>query len=176
VNEEAGTLSALTPVLPGREQQLEAVLGRLPPGTQSPLARVARIHFARWVVVPYFQDRRGQPLDPTSYLLFSSWFDGSVEAYLDSLRESMRSEADAIWSNCVGYPRTDSPAEFRAYLLAHRIVPSYPFAAYPGETVAHVRAGLKLRKRLVAFAAASQGRGAEELQRSWRETFHREGA
>jgi hypothetical protein len=176
VREESGSLSALTPVLPGQEGQLEAELARLPPGAESPLARVPGTHFGRWLVVPYLQDRRGRPADETSYLLFSSWFDGPVDAYLDTVRESMQSEADAIWGHCVGYPGSDDPGAFAAYLFAHRIKPSYPFAAYREASVEHVRHCLELRQRLIDFAVAHQGSEAGERQRAWRKTFPQRGA
>jgi hypothetical protein len=175
VKEQFSTISSLTPVLAGRKAELEEELARLPHGTGSPLARVTGTHFARWVVVPYLQDRRGEPLDDTSYLLFTSWFDGPAEAYLDVLMERMRSEADAIWAYCVGYPGTGSAADFRAYLLAHRIEPSYPFVAYPGVTVGHILACLELRDQLAAFAVVAQGSEPAQLRRSWAETFHQRG-
>jgi hypothetical protein len=158
----------LTPILPGAEDALRELLDELPAGVESPLARLETTHFARWVVIdeiPY----QGPPQKPdplrSKYLLFSTTFDGSPDAYLDALSTRMAEDAHAIWGHCAGCPEPGDPPALRRYLDHNRLETSLPFAQYPGVTVAEIREALALRERFVAFVERAQGADAEELQR-----------
>jgi hypothetical protein len=149
---QARALTALTPIRPGRESELRALLRALPRGPDSPLARLERTHFARWVVIdrlppdPPRPDRLNAP-----YLLFTSNLDGDVESYLRELCERMPAEAHEIWSRCAGYPGVDDAAAFTRWLLAHHVPTSFFVAAYPQATVRDVRNGLAAREQLLRF-------------------------
>src|SRR5262249_4833478 len=81
------TLSVLTPIVCGREETLRRTLTGLPEEA-SPLARVGHTHMARWSIVaplPYKTRRRDHPINDTSYLLFTSWFDGGTHGYIRDL-------------------------------------------------------------------------------------------
>ena len=107
VSGQAYGLTVLAPVIEGREAELTAHLEGLGEGDASPLARVPGTHIARWVVIDdvIFQGEVQPKHDKlTPRLLFSSNFDGSLDAYLEGMRTGMAEEADAIWGHCRGYP------------------------------------------------------------------------
>jgi deferrochelatase/peroxidase EfeB len=55
------------------------------------------IHFARWLILP-----------GTNKLLFYSNYDGAWESYLENFIEQAYNGVNGIWSNTVGFPRTDN--------------------------------------------------------------------
>src|SRR5215213_3742992 len=111
-------LTVLTPVRPGAEQGLRDYLAALR-GSTSPLARLPRTHFGRWVIVPKFVEgpaqRKADDLGCT-YLLFTSTFDGPLDSYLDELCTELAAEAAEIWGRCIGYP-PGGGAQLKRYLL-----------------------------------------------------------
>ena len=60
------------------------------------LTRVQTIHFARWV---FLDDRRR--------LFFASNYDGSLESYMDDFINKVAWGINLVFSNGIGYPRTD---------------------------------------------------------------------
>ena len=167
----AGTLSVLTPVAESEVEALRDDLASLPEGAESPLARVAGTHIARWSVVPCLHGKDEHEIDATAYLLFTSWFDGPAEAYPEALLAGMAAEAHAIWRHCSGYPGIWNALAFRRYLLDHRLTPGLALGGYPGATVDEVLSALELRESIAAFAVDSQGMGANQLRNAWQERF-----
>ena len=167
-------LTVLTPVAEGRLDDLRARLGALPAGTRSPLAAVPGTHFARWAVVA-FDGKDGRP-DPelAPHLLFSSEFDGDLDAYLTALCAGLGAEGHAIWSHCEGYPG-DADGALRDYLLRHRVSPGYSVVAYPGVSVEDVQAGLALRDMVTQFAIGAGALDPPALKRAWLERFQPQG-
>ncbi|MFP5317749.1 MAG: hypothetical protein ACLGI2_05580 [Acidimicrobiia bacterium] len=167
-------LTVLAPILAGHESALDAHLRGLPVGTGSPLARVPRTHFARWVIVPQ-PAYQGPPMRPdpwkSQYLVFTSCFDGDLPSYLDDLCRLIGSDVDAVWEHCVAYPGSADRAAFARYMRHNQIATEVYFAAYPDATVAQVRESLALRDRLVKFAIAVQGLSDTELYERWQEEF-----
>lgn len=176
---QAYSLMVMTPVLPGREAPLQDVLRALPAGEDSPLARMGTTHFARWLVL-HDLVYQGPPQQPDSlkspYLVFVTSFDGDLDGYLAGMRTLMANEADAVWSNCVGYPGSTDPAGFSAYMMHNQIESTVFVSAYPDATVADVRASLLLRRQLTEFAIAAQGMDAPAVQREFLIRFASEGA
>jgi hypothetical protein len=168
------TLSVLTPVASERVEALEHALGALPARDRSPLARLENTHFARWAIVDPLELRGRKPPDAPHYLLFTSWFDGPVDDYLDALCERLPVEVDAIWAHCDGYPGLGDRARFKRYLLEHRVNPGL-YAVGNEATVERVQAALHLREEVQAFVLESRRLDDAELQRRWRERFPREG-
>ena len=117
-------------------------------------------HFARWVIledVVYQGGRQRRDNLKASRLLFTSNFDGPLDAYLEALRTELADDADAVWGHCAGYPgRADAPA-FAAYFRNHQVESALFFGAYGDQTVAEVHANLARRTRLIEFAMAAQG-------------------
>jgi hypothetical protein len=160
---------ALTAILPGRAEALREHLESLPTGSDSPLARVGRVHFGRWVIVS-----RLVKLGPVEeqlaneYLLFAAEVDGPLDAFLDALRERMAEDADTVWGHCVGYPGSGDREGFHRWLRHNQIDAQLPFAAYPEATLPEVLEALELRERLTAFAVAAQGLDADALNEAYR--------
>lgn len=173
VSGQAYALTAIAPIEPGREDELRAFLEALP-RDPSPLIAVRRTHFARWVIVEDFFQEEEQPHEDhlaQQQLIFTSNFDGPLETYLDELISELGELAEEIWGKCTGCPERPSPAELKAYLLAHRIDTGFFFAAYGQATVERVRAALDLRERLMSFAVESQGMEPAELQSAFLDRF-----
>ncbi|RWK56553.1 MAG: hypothetical protein EOR45_37505, partial [Mesorhizobium sp.] len=61
------------------------------------LGEISTIHYARWVLLP-----------KTNKLLFFSNFGGSWESYLEDFITKAASGLTGVWSNTVGFPRTEN--------------------------------------------------------------------
>jgi hypothetical protein len=171
---QAYSFMAVTPILPGQESTLLDRLTALPTGEASPLARMGYTHFARWLVLhdlvyqgpPQTRDSLQSP-----YLLFVSNFDGDLDRYLDAMLNHMASEAEAVWSCCVGFPGTEDRDAFKAYLKHNQLGTTFFVSAYPEATVADVRASMALRQQLTDFAIAAQSLDASSLHQAWAREF-----
>jgi hypothetical protein len=167
---QAYALTVITPIVPGEEPALEAFLVAARP---SPLAKLPRTHFGRWVVVPALPTEPEQPReDPLgcALLIFSVSFDGGRDSYLDELCELMADEAREIWGRCVG-SGSAAGTELKAYLLHNQIRTGFFVAAYPKATVATVKRCLRVRERMIEFANRSQAMAPRELRRAFTEEF-----
>ncbi len=168
---------ALTPVQPGRIDELRAHLRRLPRGDRSPLASVPGTHFGRWVVLDrMFHDswpERFEVLDP-AYLVFSAVFDvtsrTALDDYLEGMVSVLGSEADAIWGACQGWPGTGDRQARKSYLRDHQRDVQFLFAGYPGE-VADIRRNLVNRELLIDFAKRAQTLPPEALRAAFLAAF-----
>jgi hypothetical protein len=145
---QARAITVLTPV--ARESELQSALAALPVGPQSPLARLPRTHFARWVMVP------------GPGLLFSATYDRGDGAYLDEVQARLPDEADSVWCHCDGYPGMG--ADFVDYLDRHRVQTDLFVAAYPDASLEDVQRALTLRRRLSRFVVRAQGMSPEALR------------
>jgi len=166
-------LTVVTPILPGAERELRTYLEGLSP-QNSPLTRLRRTHFGRWVIVEDFVADPSES-DPDElgcqYLLFSATLDGDVFSYLDELCEELADEAEHIWGVCIGAPHPTRGPALKAYLLHNQIDTGLFFSAYPNATVTDVRYALEARSRAVAFALEAQGMEPAALQQAFREEF-----
>jgi hypothetical protein len=109
-------------------------------------ARVKTIHFARWV----FVNGREQ-------LFFASNYDGSLEAYMDDFINKVGWGLNLLFSNGVGYPKTNwliedgssDEQKFGYYLFRHQLPIDVWYKACPGLTAfdmtrnSSIRNGLK---------------------------------
>jgi hypothetical protein len=177
-----GLVSAITvwtPILPGHEEELDRYLESLPDGVDSPAARIEWTHLARWLIVPQLVFQ-GPPMKVDSlhsaYLVFTAAFDGGKDDYVEALRTRLAAECDAIWGHCVAYPGAGDPEAFRRYLQHNELRNRLFVSTYPDATVAEIRAGLELKRRLLAFAVRAQAMEAEELQQTFLELFGGEAA
>lgn len=167
---QAGALTVLTPIAPGAQDDLRAYLEGLRAGP-SPLARLPRTHFGRWVIVEDFVADDERRLDHLAgaYLLFTASFDGPLDSYLAELCDELAPEAPAIWGRCTGVPDPPAGAALAAYLRAHHHTTGYFVAAYPEATVGQVRAALAQREDVIAFARRAQGMDPAQLQAAFLE-------
>jgi hypothetical protein len=110
--------------------------------TRGYLARVQTIHFARWVV-----------LDGNSRVLFASNYDGGHEAYMDDFINKVAWGLNLIFSNGIGWPRTDwllkrgarrEPC-FKKYQRGHQVPTQVWYKAYPGLTLVDLARNQRIR-------------------------------
>jgi hypothetical protein len=168
---QAYALMVMTPIVPGQEQALRAYLEGLSQ-RESPLAKLPRVHFGRWVILERFHDDESQPKREElscQYLIFTSCSDGPLDTYLDELCERLAPEAREIWGRCVGCPEGAAGAELKRYLLHNQIDTGLFVAAYPEATVTDVKRSLEVRERMIDLAVRSQGMGPDDLQRAFQE-------
>lgn len=144
--------TAIGPVKPGlfRRSLVRVLLVLIDYGcrhlfTRGYLARVQTIHFARWVV-----------LDDGSRVLFTSNYDGGHEAYMDDFINKVAWGLNLIFSNGVGWPRTDwlikrgarrEPC-FKKYQRGHQVPTQVWYKAYPGLTLIDLARNGRIRKGL----------------------------
>lgn len=165
-------LTVLAPIMPGAEDDLRAYLEGLR-DAGSPLARLPRTHFGRWVIVPDFvhdpKQRRKDKLG-CAYLLFTATFDGPLGSYLDELCE-LDPEAERIWGRCIGAPAPARGPELKAYLLHNQINTGLFFSAYPDASVEQVRQSLDKRAKTIAVAVRGQSMDAASMQQAFLDEF-----
>jgi hypothetical protein len=95
------------------------------------LARVTSIQFARWVF-----------LDDNKRMIFASNYDGSLESYMDDFINKVAFGLNVVFSNGVGYPRTNWLVEdgakdeqtFKNVLRRHQVPSDVWYNAHPGLT------------------------------------------
>lgn len=168
---------ALTPIQPGRVEELRTHLRHLPRQGDSPLARVPGTHFGRWVILDrVFHDswpERFELLDP-AYLLFTTVFDrtpgDAVSGYLETMLSALGADADTIWGACKGWPGPGERRTRSSYLRAHQRDAQFMLAGYPGE-VGEIRRMLANRKLLVDFARQAQGLPSDQLRAAFAAAF-----
>jgi hypothetical protein len=131
----------LTPIKPGpvRKLTLRVVLWLIDASKYvrktSMLSGVTTIHFARWVII-----------DKGRQLVFLSHYDGDWDAYLGDFITQASRGLTAVWSNCVGFPRSwflffggaRDERTFKAYARKHQHETLFVYSAYPTLTVADI--------------------------------------
>jgi hypothetical protein len=109
------------------------------------LSNIGTIHFARWVTVP-----------KTNILLFMSNYGGSWESYLEDFITKAHAGLTGVWSNTVGFPRTENLFQLGATdgdlfkrFARHSMVPTlFWYSAYPDLTTATIRSNALIRSGL----------------------------
>ena len=120
---------------------------------QGTLAGIPSIHFARWVIV-----------DGGRRLVFFSNFDGTWENYLGDFIDKSHSGLTAVWSNCVGFPRTKNlfqqgatdEQKFKAYSRDSQIPTQVWYSAYRWLSVDNVNNNSRIRLGLYGSMTAEQ--------------------
>jgi hypothetical protein len=166
-------LTVLTPIAPGAEPALRGYLEELGEG-ESPLARLPRTHFGRWVIMQRLVTGRGQRRHEDlggPFLIFSSTFDGDLDSYLTELTTELGDEAEHIWGACIGAPQPARGPALKDYLLHNQIDTGLFFCPYPDATVRRVRDSVRARDRAIAFAVRAQAMDPKERQRAFLEEF-----
>jgi hypothetical protein len=168
---EPSALVVMTPLKEGRDEELLATLAAIPTGPQSPFARVASTHFARWLLIAALLDGNGEPAEPAqAYLLFTADFDGSLEGWAAAVAGGIGPDVDRVFDHCHGYPGSSDSRAFLGFICEHRVDAGFSIISYRA-TVAAIRESLALRRALREFAVASQGLSPSELRNAWKERF-----
>jgi deferrochelatase/peroxidase EfeB len=113
------------------------------------------IHVARWMRLP-----------GTSLLMFWSNFDGTWESYVADFIADAPTGVTAIWSNCVGFPKTeglfDKGAKDRDQLVNWARRQQKPtlfwYSAYPDLTTDRIRTNAAIRQGLASAASDADAR------------------
>ena len=116
-----------------------------PPGF---LGKNGVIHFARWMRIP-----------GTDQMLFFSNYDGTWESYVADFIADAPQGVTAIWSNCIGFPRSEKlfsgGAKDRNKLMPWARRQQHPttfwYSAYPKLTAERIRVNAAIRQ---GFASA----------------------
>ncbi len=107
------------------------------------LTRVNTIHFARWVL-----------LDNKQRLFFASNYDGSLESYMDDFINKVAWGLNLVFSNGVGYPRTNwlildgakDEQKFKRYIRRHELPTEVWYNAHPGLTAFDMERNSRIRE------------------------------
>ncbi len=124
------------------------------------LAGVKTIHFARWVF-----------LDGKRRLIFASNYDGSLETYMGDFIDKVAWGLNAIFSNGVGYPRTNwlfcdgawDEQAFKHYINTHQLPVHVWYSAYGNLTNANLEQNAQIRAGLHGRMTATQAERWLEL-------------
>ena len=122
------------------------------------LARVGTIHFARWVF-----------LDDKRRLFFASNYDRGLDNYMDDFINKAGYGLNLVFSNGVGYPRTDfllcggadDEQHFKNFLRRRHLPTDVWYKAYPGLTAYDLFRNARIRE---GFEQALMG---DDEIRSW---------
>lgn len=109
------------------------------------LSGIGTIHFARWVTPPKSRD-----------LVFLSNYDASWESYLEDFITRAHAGLTGVWSNTVGFPRTENlirggatdGERFKRFARRSMIPTRFWYSAYPDLTVAVIRRNATIRRGL----------------------------
>jgi len=176
-------VTLITPIEPGKTDDLARVLRGFGTRERSPLAKLPGVHCARWVIIDHLHtDWPGAPKTlprlRSDYLLFSADLMSSAsrarelpEAFFRDLLTHIRDEVGAVWSHCRGFPGATRSDACVSYLAASRIDMGLYYAAYPDATVDQIRHALWVRGKLGEFVLEHQcaGAAAAELKHDYLE-------
>jgi hypothetical protein len=117
------------------------------------LAGVKTIHFARWVF-----------LDGKRRLIFASNYDGSLETYMGDFIDKVAWGLNAIFSNGIGYPRTNwlffdgawNEEAFKHYIHTHQLPVHVWYSAYGDLTNSNIEQNARIRAGLHGRMSATQ--------------------
>jgi hypothetical protein len=98
----------------------------------------------------------------TSWLFFTSNFDGDMKTYLRDFSVVLGEDVDRIWGNCEGYPAQGSKSfdEYWAYAKRYQLTTHAFYNAYPGLSVPRIRQ-LELFKHMFDAFVARTRRGPD---------------
>jgi hypothetical protein len=121
--------------------------------TRGRLTRVHTIHFARWVF-----------LDGKRRLLFASNYDASLESYMDDFINKVGFGLNAVFSNGVGYPRTNwlfldgskDEQKFKYFLHRHQVPTQVWYNSHPGLTAVDLERNTRIRQGLETRTLSDQ--------------------
>jgi hypothetical protein len=166
-----GCRTVLSPVDKNRKDDLKQTIKQHLEGRKDHLP--ATTHFARWVYVPWLQDRDPNKKIDMQFLLFSAWYDGEHKKFLDDLYHSIGEPAvSAIWG-LAGLKGSDYTA-FEKHMCKYTISEDREqrlsdFGGYPGVSVKQIRGLIPMADRFRDLAAESAALSDDELLEQWRD-------
>ena len=157
-------LTFTAPVLPGRREALERVLGSMAADPADnrvlPFARIPHTHFGRVVLL----EPGSEEGEPT--LLVTLDCDATAGDRLADLVEIAGAGIDELFGSCADYPDVPTPDRRTAYLRAHLRSSRVFYVHAVGRTLAQIRDEAQLRLALEDHldAAPLGGLGAREVR------------
>jgi deferrochelatase/peroxidase EfeB len=117
------------------------------------LGDIGTIHFARWVMLPGGRD-----------FVFFSNYDGSWESYLEDFITKAHAGLTAVWSNTMGFPRTQNLFQlgatdgerFKRFARRSMIPTPFWYSAYPTLSTDNIRANAAIRFGLASANTADE--------------------
>ncbi|HYJ79912.1 MAG TPA: hypothetical protein VEW03_09945, partial [Longimicrobiaceae bacterium] len=157
-------LLVVAAILPDREKALRTVLKYISDNDVEdndllPFARLRTVHFARFVVHEAAPTEvaprwRNEPQvfgpDIPARLLFSTDFDGSLQAHLEELVEKVGAGLDAVFEHCAGYPAAGSrtPERVIGWIKRHRMRTNTFYTGTMNRSVLQIRREVKLHRAI----------------------------
>jgi hypothetical protein len=157
VSGKAYAMNVVTPMRPPRTwiNTMIFMFARAQPEKLGGLLGLSIIHFARWVMIrkgdwPDF----GQPKEKldNDYMLFLSNFNGTWDQYIDAFSDGLPNGLDMFWYSSTKYPHSIPISPFKYYIRANQVDTDYYYNATPGSAQRDVKAGLRIRRMLLALA------------------------
>jgi hypothetical protein len=165
-------------------QALTLTQERIANGYPTAASTIPTIHFARWMILrpqqylysdadPQGRITYGAPHQPddaaarvdfgrlTSWLLFTSNFDGDMMAYLRDFAVFLGDDLDHIWGNCEGYPPKGAKRDFDAYWAyakKYQLTTHAFYNAYPGLSVPQIHQLVLFKRLFDRFVARTRDR------------------
>ena len=142
-------LTVVARIRPGRVQDLKRVLGTIEDHVDSweivPFARLANVHFARFVLFDEAADRAGRTIEPQLALMTN--VDGPIERHMHDLAATCAAGLDEVFGHCEGYPadRERTPRSRFSFLRAHDVRARAFYVNRQGRTVEQIRREEQLR-------------------------------
>ena len=117
------------------------------------LGSLTTIHFARWMLI-----------NNGKRLLFLSNYDGSWQNYLSEFIDQASNGLTAIWSNVIGFPKTQflilggarNEQEFKAFVRNEQVLTLVWYSAYPSLSVENVWDNSTVRNAIANEKATSK--------------------
>lgn len=158
--------ASLAPIKPSRFWRLTSVLtmafGNYSARhifTEGSLSGLTTVHFARFMRI-----------GPGSQILFTSYYDGSLESYNNDFIDQVAWVLNTVFGQQMGYPRTRwmvldgarDEAAFKAFIRGHQIATPVWYSAYPELAAVTVDQNARIRLGLSSAVSATE---ATELVR-----------
>jgi hypothetical protein len=136
------------------------------------LSTLSMIHYARWVFLrasdlPRLSEEQPKETLHYDYMMFFSNFNGSWAQYVDSFSAAIPSGLNLLWFMNVGWPKSVPETPFHEYVAKNQVWTNHYYSAYPLAASNDVKAGSKVRKRLVDFVHQMRRGSAEHFAENY---------
>ena len=158
---KAYAMNVLTPVPPAATwvNRLIFMAARAISSSLAGLLGLSLIHFARWVIIKRDQWPdlgQGRQALQNDYMLFCSNFNGTWDQYIDAFSDGIPDGLDLLWYSSTRYPHSIPITAFKDYIRANQVDTNYYYNSVPGAAQRDVKAALRVRRAILALAAAQK--------------------
>lgn len=137
------------------------------------LLTLSLIHYARWVILRPRDFPRLSPHQPEenlkhTYMFFFSNFNGSWDQYVDSFSSSISEGLDLLWYRNIRWPKSLPMLPFHRYITDNQVWTNHYYNAYPMASSNDVKSAMRVKQRLIAFAAETRGCSPDDFTARYR--------